>query len=140
MNHLKYLILISVFALLSSCSNVKPIQGDPTTQFPSPTPEECPDAEISWIDMLMIDDIKYEHDFVEQVDEPVIEKGRELGEVTYKMAGSACSNHRAQNGDATYLEEGTIIYEVKGYPTSLMVVANDVVYIAERNQKAKTVR
>lgn len=54
------------------------------------------------------------------------------------MADSACSNHRAQNGDATYLEEGTIIYEIKGYPTSLAVVANDVVYIATRNQKAKT--
>lgn len=138
MNHLKYLILISVFALLSSCSNVNRIQGDPTTQFPSPTPKACPDGEISWIDMLMIDDIKYEHDFVEQLDEPVIEKGRELGKVTYTMADSACSNHRAQNGDATYLKEGTIIYEIKGYPTSLTVVANDVVYIAVRNQKAKT--
>ena len=140
MNHLKYLILISVFALLSSCSNVNRIQGDPTTQFTPLTPQACPDAEISWIDMLMIEDITYEHDFVEQVDEPVIEKGRELGKVTYTMADSACSNHRAQNGDATYLEEGTIIYEVKGYPTSLMVVANDVVYIATRNQKANTVR
>lgn len=84
MKYLKYLILISIIALLSSCSDINRIQGNPTTQFPSPTPNACPDGEISWIDMLMIDDIKYEHDFVEQVDEPVIEKGRELGEVTYK--------------------------------------------------------
>ena len=89
----------------------------------------------------MIDDIKYEHHFPDPADENLpltIEKGRELGKVTYKMADSACSNHKAQNGDATYLEEGTIIYEIKGYPTSLIVAANDVVYVVDRNQKAKT--
>ena len=126
----KNMIFISTFALLlSSCSNFTSLIG-------------CPDAEISWVDMLMIDDIKYEHHFPEPADEnlPItIEKGMELGEVTYKMADNACSNHKMQNGDAAYLKEGTIIYEIKGYPTSLIVAANDVVYVAETNNKAKTV-
>lgn len=101
----------------------------------------CPDAEIEWVDVLMIDDIKYEHHFQEPANEKLpitIEKGRELGEVTYRMAGNACTNHKMHNGDAAYLKEGTIIYEIKGYPTSLIVAANDVVYVANTNEKVKT--
>ena len=89
----------------------------------------------------MIDDIKYEHHFPEPANEnfPItIEKGKELGTVTYAMADSACSNHKMKNGDAAYLKEETSIYEIKGYPTSLIVAANDVVYIAKTNEKAKT--
>ncbi len=125
----KDMIFISVFALLlSSCSNFTFLKG-------------CPDAEIEWVDMLMINDIKYEHHFPEPAQENLpktIEKGSELGKVTYKMADSACSNHKMQNGDAAFLNEGTIIYEIKGYPTSLIVAANDVVYVANTSKKAKT--
>jgi hypothetical protein len=130
MKNFENMIFISVFALvLSSCSNFTSLKG-------------CPDAEIEWVDMLMIDDIKYEHHFPEPANEnlPItIEKGRELGEVTYGMADNACSNHKMQNGDAAYLKEGTIIYEIKGYPASLIVAANDLVYVANTNNKAETV-
>ena len=126
----KNILFIPIFALLlSSCSNFTSLIG-------------CPDAEIEWVDMLMINDIKYEHHFPEPANENLsitIDKGRELGEVTYEMADKACSNHKMQNGDAAYLKEGTIIYEIKGYPTSLIVAANDVVYVARTNNKAKTV-
>jgi len=140
MKYLKNMIFISVFALLlSSCSNFTSPKGDLDSQKTSF--KSCPDAEISWVDMLMIADSKYEHHFPEPADENpsiTIEKGRELGKVTYKMADSACSNHKMQNGDAAYLQEGTIIYEIKGYPTSLIVTANDVVYVVNTNKKAKT--
>ncbi|MCA1322312.1 hypothetical protein LC085_20755 [Bacillus tianshenii] len=129
MKTLKNMVLISVFTmLLSSCSNFNSIRG-------------CPDAEIEWIDMVMINDIKYEHHFPEPGDENIpidFEIGRELGKVDYKMADSACSNHNMKNGDAAYLEEGTAIYEIKGYPTALVVAANDKVYVADTNLKAKT--
>ena len=101
----------------------------------------CPDAEIDWVDVLMIDDIQYEHHFPEAANEnlPItIEEGRELGKVTYKMADNACSNHKMKNGDAAFLHAGTIIYEVKGYPTSLIVSANGEVYVVSTNEKAKT--
>ncbi|WP_438317044.1 hypothetical protein [Sporosarcina sp. FA9] len=125
----KNMIFISAFfLLLSSCSNLTSLQG-------------CPDAEIEWVDMLMINDIKYEHHFPEPVkgNLPItIEKGKELGKVTYKMADSACLNHKMENGDAAFLKEGTIIFEIKGYPTSLIVAANDVVYVVNTNENAKT--
>ncbi|WP_318617568.1 hypothetical protein [Sporosarcina sp. YIM B06819] len=125
-------IFILVFALLlSACSNPNSLIE---------IGKVCPDAEIEWVDMLMIDDIKYEHHFPEPVDEIlplIIDKGRELGKVTYEMADSACSNHKMQNGDAAFLKKGTIIYEIKGYPTSLIVAANDDVYVANTNKQAK---
>jgi hypothetical protein len=89
----------------------------------------------------MLNDIKYQHHFSEPADEnnPLsIEKGRELGKVTFKMADGACSNHEMKNGDAAYLEEGTPIYEVKGYPSSLIVVASDKAFLVDTNKKAKT--
>ena len=89
MKFLKNMIVISVFTmLLSSCGNVGSITG-------------CPDGEIEWIDMVMIDNIKYQHHFPEPADEnnPLpIEKGSELGKVTFKMADRACSNHQMKNG------------------------------------------
>ncbi|MGE7772665.1 hypothetical protein ACQKMK_19360 [Viridibacillus arvi] len=126
----KNLLIISLLTmLLSACSNFSSIIG-------------CPDAVIEWIDVVMINDIQYQHHFTEPSDEVTsisIEKGRELGKVTYMMADSACSNHKMKNGDAAFLDEGTPIYEVKGYPTSLVVVANDRVFVADTNIKAKTV-
>ncbi|MDD1504867.1 hypothetical protein PVA17_19180 [Lysinibacillus sp. CNPSo 3705] len=130
MKVLKKMIFISAFALLiSSCSNSTFLKG-------------CPDGVIEWVDVLMINDIQYEHYFPETANEnlPItIEKGKELGKVRYKMADSACSNHKMQNGDATYLKEGTIISEIKGYPSSLIIAANNDVYVANTNKKAKTI-
>lgn len=129
MKVLKNMIMISISSmLLSSCGNFSSITG-------------CPDGEIEWVDMVMINDIKYQHHFPEPADvnNPLpIEKGRELGKVTFKMADRACSNHKMKNGDAAYLEDGTSIYEIKGYPTSLIVVANDKAFLVDTNIKAKT--
>ncbi|QED46077.1 hypothetical protein [Cytobacillus dafuensis] len=121
-------ILVILMILLSSCSTFRPLSG-------------CPDSEIEWVDMVMINDIKYQHHFPDQTDGNIplsIEKGSEIGKVTYKMADSACSNHKTKNGDAAYLEKGTPIFEIKGYPSSFVVVANDRVFVAEENKKAKT--
>ena len=134
MKSLKNMFLILVFALLlSSCndatSNITSFIGG------------CPDAEIDWVDVLMIDDIQYEHHYPDTANEQLpitIEEGREIGKVTYTMADNACSNHKMKNGDAAFLNAGTIIYEVKGYPTSLIVSANDEVYVVSTNEKAKT--
>lgn len=120
------LILIFVSAILSSC--------DQTIG--------CPDGEIDWVDMLMIDGVKYQHQFVEGTDEPLsalVEKGKPLGVIKYKMANKACSDHKMKNSDAAFLEIGTTVNAVKGYPTSLMVVADEKVYVAETNNEAKTI-
>ncbi|MGE7925039.1 hypothetical protein ACQKND_17925 [Viridibacillus arvi] len=129
MNVFKNLLIISLLTMLvSACSNFSSIKG-------------CPDAVIEWIDVVMINDITYQHHFPKPSDEVTsisIERGRELGKVTYMMADSACSNHKMKNGDAAFLEEGTPIYEIKGYPTALVVMANDRVFVADTNKKAKT--
>jgi hypothetical protein len=102
----------------------------------------CPDAEIEWVDLLMIDDVKYQHPFTVSPNEPLnplVEKGEPLGDIEFKMADKACSDHKMKNGDAAYIEEGTMVYAIKGYPSSLMVMANEKVYVADENADAKTI-
>ncbi|NME05442.1 hypothetical protein HF876_06200 [Psychrobacillus sp. BL-248-WT-3] len=41
------------------------------------------------------------------------------------------------NGDATYAEKESPIYEIKGIPASLAVQVNDRVFVVETNKKAK---
>ena len=100
-----------------------------------------PNAKIDWIDVLKINNIQYEQDYVEENDFTLneqTEKGKELGKVTYRMADSACSNHKMENGHATFLTEGTPIYEVANYPTSLVIMADNRAYIASKNENAQT--
>lgn len=124
----KYLLLVCLSLILASCSVTTPFKG-------------CPDGIIEWVDALMINDIKYYHHYLEDenftLEEP-IEKGKELGEVTYRMADSACSNHKMKNGDATYLAEGTPIYEITNYPSSLVVIADNRAYVSSENKNAQT--
>lgn len=119
-NFRKLFFLVVMMMLLSSCSNVS----------------SCPNADIEWVDMVMMGDIIYQR----YSDKPmIIEKGKEVGKVAYTMAEHACSNHQMKNGDAAFLKKDTPIYEIKGYPTALMVIANDKVYVADTNKQAKTV-
>ncbi|KAA0546306.1 hypothetical protein FZW96_16520 [Bacillus sp. BGMRC 2118] len=128
MKVIKSLFVFLLIGLLTSCNNFKVMT-------------KCPDGIIEWVDMVMIQDIKYQHHFPDSPDENQqisVEKGKELGKVTYKMADRACSNHKMRNGDATFLEEGTTIHAIEGYPSSLIVFANDKVYVAETHPKATT--
>lgn len=106
----------------------------------TPFSDGCPDGEIEWVDVLKINDITYQHDFVEEPEGFKADKGKKIGEVSYKMADNACSNHKMKNGDAAFLRKGTDIYEVKGYPSALIVTAGDRVFIAEENKAAEKVR
>lgn len=122
-----FLLPLIIVILLTSCSNFSSLRS-------------CPDAEIEWVDMVMIQDIKYQYHYPDTAEGDIsFEIGRELGKVSYKMADNACSDHKMKNGDAAFIKEGTPIYEIKGYPTALVVAANDKVYIADENMNAKTV-
>ncbi|MDF2946509.1 MAG: hypothetical protein K0S51_1188 [Bacillales bacterium] len=115
-------LLIILSLLLTSCKNIK----------------ECPDAEISWVDALKINDIRYEIIFSRSNTNIQVENGNEIGKVSYTMAGYACSDHKMKNGDATFLDIDTPIYEVRGYPSNFIVSANNQVYVVYSNMKAKT--
>lgn len=123
------MILSSILSicLLSACSSIGQIING-----------GCPDAEISWVDVLMINDIKYEGND-EGLSEGTIEAGKKIGEVSYMLAGNACSNHRTKNGDAAFLPIGTEIYELVGYDSDFRVVAENRVFQVSENKKAKTI-
>ncbi|TFB12836.1 hypothetical protein E3U55_16970 [Filobacillus milosensis] len=99
----------------------------------------CPDAEISWVDVLMINDIKYEGGDRSLSEMETLEKGEKIGQVKYKLAGNACFDHKTKNGDAAFLPVGTDIYELVGYDSEFRVVANNKVYQVSENKKAKSI-
>ncbi|WP_099361538.1 hypothetical protein [Fredinandcohnia onubensis] len=132
-------ILIFASILLASCN--KQTTTPPSHSQSIDHTEGCLNGEvIEWVDVLMINDIKYEHHFPDASDEQssIIEKGEKLGNVSFMMSELACSDHVMKNGDATYLPEETSIYEVKGYPSSFIVTAGDDVFVVDENKKAKT--
>jgi hypothetical protein len=104
----------------------------------SSTLRNCPDGAIEWVDILKFNDVEY-HGYVdgsEQVDPAG--RGSVLGEVTFKMADNACSDHNLRNGDAAYLPEGTIIYEYTGFSPDFRVLAGNKVYQVQHNDAAQT--
>ncbi|MGX9134362.1 hypothetical protein ACWV26_08275 [Rummeliibacillus sp. JY-2-4R] len=102
---------------------------------------KCPDAAIDYADVLMMNGIIYQHHSPEIEDENKqikVEKGQKIGEVRYKLANHACSSYKMKNGDSTFMDIGTPIYIVKGYPSSFLVLADNQVYVSEQNKNAKT--
>jgi hypothetical protein len=121
------LFLILMVLILSACSNFKNIVGG------------CPDAEISWIDALMINDIQYEGGDKGLSEGEIPDKGEKIGEVNFTLADNACSDHKLKNGDSAFLPIGTEIYEIKGYRPDFRVLAGDKVYQVSEYKKAEII-
>ena len=123
------LILCICLAVLTGCS--MPYAGDD---------RKCPpETQIEWIDTVQIDDIQYA--VLEPRNYTVEEEnlGEVLGEVTYKMADTACADHEIKNGDAAYLDVGTEIYKFNGYKTNFRVIADNKIYEVMENDQARTI-
>lgn len=119
-------ILIVVLIVVSACSNATSfIKG-------------CPNGSISWVDILMVNDVKYTG-YVDMDEVDDIEKGEVIGEVTFTLSDHACSDHRLRNGDAAYLPVGTEIYEYVGFDPSFRVIANGQIYQVDKNPSAQTI-
>jgi hypothetical protein len=97
-------------------------------------------AEIDWVDFLLINDSNYSRnvDGIEKVTPDQI--GNKVGEVSFMLNDHACTDYHAKNGDAAYLPIGTPIFEMKGYRSSFRVIADNKVYQAGTNPKARTMR
>ncbi|MFD1040533.1 hypothetical protein ACFQ3N_19330 [Virgibacillus byunsanensis] len=123
MNFLKILLILLVITIaLTACNKPSFL---------------CPGEAIEWVDLLMIDGVKY---YQSRTNEYIpLDKGDSIGEVTFTMSDNACSDHVMKNGHAAYLPKGTTVHEVEGYPASFMVLANDKVYLVEENKRADTV-
>lgn len=98
-----------------------------------------PNTMIDWIDSVKINDIQYFA--LDQGNYQVKEEdaGKSVGEVSYRMADKACSDHKMRNGDAAFLAVGTKIHEFVGYKTDFRLIADGLVYQVEENHQAKTI-
>lgn len=67
-----------------------------------------------------------------------LQKGEQVGEVTYKKSDHQCPRTVMRDGDSTTLEVGTALHEVTGYKTSARLWAGDRLYNAHSNPAAKT--
>ncbi|QKS45948.1 hypothetical protein HUB94_16965 [Paenibacillus cellulosilyticus] len=95
-------------------------------------------AEIEWVDFLMINDIDYNRNVDEDEKITPDQIGDKVGEVTYTASGHACTDYRMNNGDAAFLPIGTPIYAMKGYRSSFRVIADNKLYQARTNPNARS--
>ncbi|NUU63717.1 hypothetical protein [Paenibacillus agri] len=101
--------------------------------------QNCSYAIIEWVDILMINDIKYERNYEGTQEVKADQIGKKVGEVAYMLNDNACSGHITVNGDAAFLPVGTEIYELKGYRPEFRVVANHSIYEVSDNPQAQTI-
>ncbi|MCM3757340.1 hypothetical protein M3197_07535 [Sporosarcina aquimarina] len=118
-------MILSMSSLSAGCSVWDGIRG-------------CPDGEIDWADVIMINDIKYGSDIIQEQENTHPETGDSLGKVTYMLDGHACSSHKLKNDEATYVSAGTPVYEVKGYKPEFRVFADGRVFQVIDNPNAET--
>jgi hypothetical protein len=122
------LISFIVVFVLSSCSNI------------GSTASDCPpNAVIEWIDVLMVNGVKYEGGDEGLSEGEAPKKGKKIGEVAYTLADQACLGHKMKNGDAAFLPVGTEIYEIAGYRSNFRVLAGNQVYQVSENNEARTI-
>ncbi|MEK4059186.1 MULTISPECIES: hypothetical protein [Paenibacillus] len=137
-------MLLILMLLAAGCgttnkANVEPIAGTAAPEtVPEQTSEPCY-AEIEWVDFLMINDIRYSHNYDATKPVPADQLGDKVGEVSFKVSDNACTDHVTKNGDAAFLPVGTVIYALEGYRSDFRVVADNKIYEVEENPKAATI-
>jgi hypothetical protein len=86
-------------------------------------------AQISWVDCVQINDIKYYSNFDRTpIDTSLI--GEKIGEVNFNVYENVHNpSYRFRNGDATFLEVGTEIYSVKSNSNAIAVKVAEQFFI-----------
>ena len=136
-SYIQKAIFLLVIVTLTACSTPKPITIEAGGE--KLIKSKCPDSEVEWVDFVMMNDITFYGEDEELREFKDFEKGEKIGEVTFKLADVACSNHRSKNGHAAFLKIGTPIYEMVGYNKNFRIIAGDKVYQVSENKKAKTI-
>jgi len=86
-------------------------------------------AQISWVDCVQMNDIKYYSDY-ERTPLDASLLGERIGEVRFSVQEKVHNpGYRFRNGDATYLEVGTVIYSVTSNSNAIAVEVDDQYYI-----------
>ncbi|WP_256757563.1 hypothetical protein [Cohnella sp. WQ 127256] len=135
-----YLLLMMIVVSCGAIGN-----GEVTRQSQVADPESVVEKEtepcmeiLEWVDFLMINNIKYYHNYdgTKAVAEEIL--GDKVGSVSYMLNEHACTDHVVKNGDAAFLPIGTVIYALQGYKSDFRVVANNKIYEVKDNPNAAT--
>ncbi len=123
-------VVFSLF-IIAGCANGQSLQGFGHSQQAQ--------SVIDWVDILRWNNTDYVNNYeVNQLKEDW-PTGAELDEVSFKMDGHAGANYQMKNGDASYLEVGTKLYEMKGYNSSFRIVADGKVYEVSHPENMETI-
>lgn len=98
---------------------------------------ECYYGEVNYVSLLQWDSVLYGENY--DSDLSGLHKGKRIGQITYSKTEHQCPRPEMQDGDATILEVGTELYEVKGYKPSARLWAGDKLFIAGSNPEAETI-
>ncbi|MDQ0877481.1 hypothetical protein QFZ77_006140 [Paenibacillus sp. V4I3] len=80
---------------------------------------------IDWVDFLKVDGITYTGTWHSVLTDPG-KISKEIGKVRFKVSENVHdSKYKTKDGDAAFLEKGTSIYEVVGYPVTELVAVAD---------------
>ncbi|MEW9674350.1 hypothetical protein [Ammoniphilus sp. 3BR4] len=80
-------------------------------------------ANLSWVSFIHIDDRHYRGDFNFVLTDPS-KIGVQIGEVEFNTSKNVSNpEYRVRNGDSAFLEEGSKIYAIKGYPDYSYIAA-----------------
>ena len=79
---------------------------------------------IDWVNFVKVGSTQY----VAGPESPTILRQDDLGpvyaHVKFKVSGNVCDpNYHVKDGDAAFLEPGTVIYQVSGHPAAEQVAA-----------------
>jgi hypothetical protein len=86
-------------------------------------------SQISWIDCVQVNDIKYNSDF-ERTPIEYSSVGEKIGEVTFNVYENVHNSmYRFRNGDATFLDVGTELFLIKSDSNAIAVKVNDQYFI-----------
>ncbi|QQZ61436.1 hypothetical protein JI735_01180 [Paenibacillus sonchi] len=125
-------ILMMTVLMLSGCIRERGPGGMPEKA----GPYKCYYGDVDYASVLRWNGIIY----MENSDGDIsgLKTGDKVGKIRYRKADHTCPRDPMQDGDATLLEVGTQLYEVKGYKAAARLMAGDRLYEATDNPSART--
>ncbi|SDX25420.1 hypothetical protein [Paenibacillus sp. CF384] len=129
------LLLLSALLLLTGCSFQLP-----GTKVGGADGRECRDKTsiLEYAPVLRWNGILYTS-IGDREDTSFVQPGHKIGQIGYKLSDHACKDYVMQDGDATLLEIGTELFEVKGYKQSFRLLAGGQLYQVSENKAVDTI-
>lgn len=92
-------------------------------------------ANISWIDCLKINNTMYSGNF-DRTTVDAASLGEQIGKVKFNVSQNVNNpSYRFRNGDATFLETGTIIYAINSDPDAVAVKVGEDYYLFKASSR-----